>query len=429
MAAAKAKAGPRPPGALWIGAYADGTVRHNTGRDTRSRSKLPALDWLRERLAHIGGPGFDMRSLSALGGGAQNFSLASPGTSIIPIVGLARIGSSKSAHAAGPLAEWGEEADLLRMYYGDPLDAYSVGVEEVRQCAAVEHLTCRHKSAHHYVRVEGGLGRISSLRPLFIGAWGNRAGDVCLRPEGCGRVCFEGGDFQGEQDIVLPASTSAASVLQEWGMNANADDIPVLLLPFPIALLACHQQWRKLLVLARWHPQINLEHDCRTKATKLHGPIAAWPPSESPVWEHVGRNLEEHWRLAETPLTASSLATIASELRRWAPAILSAQEPENVAGERQALEECVGRLQSWSTSLLEVSGVLHKSRQASKFRHDSKQLIECLRFSRYLSGGADHLVAALERALALSLPPALVGEFLRAANESVSAIRKFGATL
>ena len=185
------------------------------------------------------------------------------------------------------------------------------------------------------------MARISLLRPWFLGAWADRAEHVHLRAPGRGRVCLDAVACAGADavdDGRLPDDCLlAADVLQSWGMQVSVDAVPVLLLPFPVVALSCHQQWRKLVLLTRWHPEINLEHDRRVRANRMKGPIISWPPEDSSAWANIGLSAVE---TEPPPMRASSLAAVAAELRRWAPAIMTAQHPDDVAGERQALEEC-----------------------------------------------------------------------------------------
>jgi hypothetical protein len=190
MAAAAAAAS----GAVWLGYYPDGSLRQSGGpRNERTRRKLPAFDWFRERLVKLGGDGLDRSVLSLLGGGDSPLwgrGQGSKACDVIPIVGLARVSNFSCVHSDGPLAEWSDEGNLLRHYFsnpGEPLDAYSVCIEEVRQCAQLEHLTGRCKVRRNFHRTEGDVARISLPRPLFLGAWPDRAGHVHLRALGRGR--------------------------------------------------------------------------------------------------------------------------------------------------------------------------------------------------------------------------------------------------
>ena len=59
---------------------------------------------------------------------------------------------------------------------------------------------------------------------------------------------------------------------------------------------------------------------------------------------------------------------------------------------------------------------------ATRFRYESQQLLECIRFSRHLSGGPEHLVTALRHSFALALPSALAGSFLQAADVTMPSL-------
>jgi hypothetical protein len=85
----------------------------------------------------------------------------------------------------------------------------------------------------------------------------------------------------------------------------------------------------------------DLELAANVPAVQVQGPLPGWPPEESPVWANKGRSARA---IEPLPLDTNGLADTARELRRWAPQILAAQH--DVAGERQALVDCVVRLQS-----------------------------------------------------------------------------------
>ena len=88
-------------GAVWLGYYPDGSLRSNQSGKHRTRHKLPALDWFRERLVRLGGNGFDKSVLSLLGGPASPWmGQGSKACDVIPIAGLARISNSSCVHTA-----------------------------------------------------------------------------------------------------------------------------------------------------------------------------------------------------------------------------------------------------------------------------------------------------------------------------------------
>ena len=46
--------------------------------------------------------------------------------------------------------------------------------------------------------------------------------------------------------------------LRFWGIDSDPKDIPMLLLPWPLAFLTSHHKWSRLLLLTRWHPMLRL---------------------------------------------------------------------------------------------------------------------------------------------------------------------------
>ena len=102
------------PSPLWIGFYPDGTLRPSSS--TRRRAKLPAVPELREKLQAVGGPGFDKKVLSALGGGGScDWGPARlVHSSAVPVVALVRINNVGSVHGNSPLSEWGGPSRLAQ---------------------------------------------------------------------------------------------------------------------------------------------------------------------------------------------------------------------------------------------------------------------------------------------------------------------------
>lgn len=88
-------------GAVWLGYYPDGSLRANQPGKHRTRHKLPAFDWFRERLVRLGGDGFDKSVLSLLGGPASPWMGRGPGkaSDVIPIAGLPRVSNSSCVHS------------------------------------------------------------------------------------------------------------------------------------------------------------------------------------------------------------------------------------------------------------------------------------------------------------------------------------------
>ena len=303
----------------------------------------------------------------------------------------------------------GDQAGLLSIYYDQPLDGYTVNIEHVQQCAVLEHLTHRQTVTAH--RATSDVGNIRFANPLFLAA--HPIGHIhLLCAHGDHNVCLR-------EQLDAVSTQNANEVLRTWGIESDASNVPVLLVPYPIAVLICSGHWHTLLLLTRWHIQLNCRQDQRRIANgELAGPIPDWPPHDSQAWMQQGQN---GCVPAVAPMSASSLASIAKELRRWAPTILAAEGPETVIGERLVLEECIECLQSWSLSFSEAAGCMDiNNGNISRFRHDSKKLLQCIRFSRLLRGGPEQLLEALDRAMALCMPTAMVGTFMQSRQGSRS---------
>ncbi len=92
------------------------------------------------------------------------------------------------------------------------------------------------------------MAKISLVHPLFVGAWANTAGDVPL--VSTSRANHDVDDIDGPADSgdELEVAPQAASVaLARLGYMGSASDIPVLLVPDPVALLVFKGSWKKVL--------------------------------------------------------------------------------------------------------------------------------------------------------------------------------------
>ena len=81
---------------------------------------------------------------------------------------------------------------------------------------------------------------------------------------------------------------TAATVLAGWGLgDLDPDEIPILLLPEPIAyLLIARQEWCDLFFQASWHKSL-LGSSGRSWPGPDNMPVfqdVDWPPLDSPVW-------------------------------------------------------------------------------------------------------------------------------------------------
>ena len=48
----------------------------------------------------------------------------------------------------------------------------------------------------------------------------------------------------------------ACDVLQDWGLDVNADDVPILLLPEPIVYLIMQGEFSEVMFLLEWHSKL-----------------------------------------------------------------------------------------------------------------------------------------------------------------------------
>ena len=80
----------------------------------------------------------------------------------------------------------------------------------------------------------------------------------------------------------------ACDVLQDVGLDVNADDVPILLLPEPILYLIMQGEFSEVMFLLEWHSKLyNSVAQLPWSGKQLFSGIS-WPPYGSCVWERVG---------------------------------------------------------------------------------------------------------------------------------------------
>ena len=95
--------------------------------------------------------------------------------------------------------------------------------------------------------------------------------------------------------------------------DLEPSELPVPLMPFPIAYLVTKGTWSTILILLRWHSALH-QHQHRRPV----GPIPTWPPGDAEVWEQSGQHArppDEDGVANVLPLTAESLERFAIILK------------------------------------------------------------------------------------------------------------------
>ena len=238
----------------------------------------------------------------------------------------------------------------------------------------------------------------------------------------------ENEDESGDAGASLSPSDE---VLRSWGMQLGADTIPVLMLPYPVAVLVCNGEWRDLLILARWHFDLNFEKDKRrinlkNKLRDLPCLLPGWPPRDAKVWNCIGRHREVQVDLHDPgwSMSPERLEEMLAQLRQWAPAIVALDSNGAGRGGQSALlQGFVTHLQVWVDGMRDASGHgVPEQGEIMKLRYSSERLFEFIRFSQQLCGGPGQLVECLQSALQLSLPPMLRGMYTGPNNKFKSTV-------
>ena len=209
------------------------------------------------------------------------------------------------------------------------------------------------------------------------------------------------------------ATVSAGALLQAWGIDGDAADLPVMALPFPLAYLVAVGKWSSLVVLARWHKH------CTFLKSPCPGPFPDWPPSSATIWAHVGEASRRDGDECEAQrMSHTFLSWALQQLRSWSVTILRSSPQGDI--EKHALERFASTLDSWHHSMLACAGLAPPLHAGKRFIHDSRKLVECIRMCAGLRGGADNLTEVVSRGLALAAPPFIAGPLIAALQTAAS---------
>ena len=224
------------------------------------------------------------------------------------------------------------------------------------------------------------------------------------------------------QDPPNPGNSVAiAQILRAWDetWNGNVEDIPAILIPWPIAYLVLRKAWTNIVACTRWHSGYVFEGP----RAHLPGPIPSWPPENTSCWFNMGNNelqpqAQEEGGEDKHPFTSARLLELTRHFRRWAPRILQDANPTD----RADLQSCVATLEHWRQGLDAVAGIgpYPGMSDGSRFRHSSRKLLKCLRMLPLLKGSADALAEVVTQSLSLTLPDYMRNAFIESANAPVN---------
>ena len=220
----------------------------------------------------------------------------------------------------------------------------------------------------------------------------------------CGPPCLSS-DSDDEAELF-----TATDALRHWGVDVEAEEVPVLLLPQPICFLILQRDWKTIMMLTSWHERLRT---CEGLTPWRGRPLfdLQWPPPDSQVWAAAFRH-RQHLDVESQPeVNSDELLLIASQIRRWSGAVLQALEPGAREDEAAVMRRTVERLEGWASQVAEAEGIVTRRRslEGRRWLHGSFKMFSALRFSSQLRGGANKLASALKQALMVVAPRFLVG--------------------
>ena len=321
--------------AVWLASFPDGAKR-----DGENETCLYPPTWMISASKRVCcDDDVPARIFSCFGGG---YKLSS--TSFDPIVSVRALlqispDISSCEYSRGSLAQWDRESQAMLDMYNDPLDAYSLQVQDVFCCTRCEPLeyvwTKEQTLVANRSCVEGRYGggarrRAKPSLPFGIADWGGSAGDVLLHRVSDDATWNWHGDFlntdgagasseqhhilsESDEDQVVPqcrsnsdsdsgvgclssdadearSTFSSSDALAEWSIKKDPNHIPCLVLPEPMVRLICAGRWKSLVFLARWHLRTcDSDGNLPFEGTHLFANVP-WPPLDSQVWAMAGQH-------------------------------------------------------------------------------------------------------------------------------------------
>ena len=264
------------------------------------------------------------------------------------------------------------------------MDAYEVAVADARMLVHLQDVSFKRTRQSG----AGGVARISLSQPLYEGSWLGEAASVQLRR----RASMGPPDFAEAQDV-----TSAAAVLNAWGITTSPEKLPVFAIPFPLACLVAMQRWDNLVLLTRWHRAL-AQHSHRRRAQQYEGPISAWPPEDAAVWKQRGEHEQlVHMNDPTLDLTPDRMDQVVSVFRKLAIAV---EDPQL----REEAGDALGILDAWRSMLNSTMRPECTWAPTSRFKFEAATMVESIRLCSFFRAGSDKLLEIVKRAVILAAP-------------------------
>ena len=221
------------------------------------------------------------------------------------------------------------------------------------------------------------------------------------------------------QDAASGHKQYAQSFLRSCGMENDAQDVPVLLLPESVAFLILSGDWNDIVLQTSWHKRLVTSTGAVPwKTTPLFNELA-WPPADSPVWQKSGLYVSDEPTVCIPDLNEYELERIADRLRKWAPTITAASsDVEQRASDLKDIEDSVQALSGWAAQIAAASGTecsFHYAKPVTnkKWRFSVTTFFQAINVSTALRGGASKLKKVVLDAIKLVAPVSLVGPLAR----------------
>ena len=361
--------------ALWLASYADGCARIGASRD---RVKVDAAPHL---IHDLDGLESARQCLFALGDGL-------PPKADVTVHSLLKLSDYQCSANNGPLTGWDEYSKLMRHYYSMPADCYELFVETI--VPLVESLPLRLRATLAAGR--GGLTDTMDVnRPLCRPGLTDTSRLIC-----------------GSADAVANGS----AIIEEWGIAGAIEDVPVLIVPEPIARVIQAGLCRTVLLLLKWHKGIHTEK--HAPGGRWSGPCPSFPPENHTIWRKIG-HIEKH---SPASFNDGNLAQ-ASDLVRKLANLFDADTPNQKIMipddiEKTIIEAAnvVSKIDGWRAALGNNATREKKSKQV----YSSAAIVDTIRLMSYLKGGSN-IADAIERAVGLALPDVYKETFTELAKE------------
>ena len=172
-------------------------------------------------------------------------------------------------------------------------------------------------------------------------------------------------------------------------------------------------RWDTILILCRWHAIFRDNVDSR-RVRHPAGPVENWPPLDTQAWHNVGINRTVDVALQPgLSFTAEACRSFQENMAQWGPVLR-----DHFAGNRQYSQLMEAKLHEMHFTLDKWRKSFEQQAYEGAWKlHSSRAILQAIKSSMMLRGGAPRQQEVIARSLAMTLPPSFQESFLKKVSE------------